>query len=723
MTSSGIVYAQGASEKAEHSLVRLDVMNGAIEDLALKDASKKGVVDSSDSLASSEDLPTGKAVADYVANQIAGKTSIAYVIDSSSSSGANAEFNKATSSSIDYFDIDSYSSKSLSTVSGETITCSDMKVGDIVYTKDADVKDWFLGAKTDSKLTFYQISADTATLSGYVQKSGSEMTGTLKLKNSDSALSVSGPADFSSSVTISGKNFNYSGIEAAAPDSAGAVWFSDSAVKGKPVYDAEFTYNPKSNELYVGSVVEGGTALSDKYEAKGHTHDASLKDSAGNDVSSLSANTKYKLTAGGDSVTFTTPKDSDTHYTNSLAVEVGDVQAVKFSQDADKTLKLIAGDNVKLSATAGGGEIKISSSYVDTDTTYSFAEGDDGGTFEVTPSGGKAQTVQTKAWDASIGEADASDAVDQDLKLGSSYKITAGGDSITFKMPESSTISIANDGGLKWVDGKLALNVDGSTLAGGSILDDGTVVTPLYVNAVHVTYSADAIYPVCASGTSGAQLMRINPNLSMSSSGVLTAAGGFHSEDGNIYTDAGDIYTSSGGVYATGDIYTSSGDIYVTGQQDIFAESGNIYTSQGDIYATSGNIYATAGNIDAGGSMSAGTSLTAGTSITAGTTITAGGEIKGASFDTSSDARLKENLEPLERADGLLDMPLYEFDYREGGRHSMGCLAQDLRKIAPELVSEGEDGYLQVKESKLVYYLMLEVKELRDRLAKLEGRE
>lgn len=368
MTSGGIVYAQGSSEKAEHSLVRLDVMNDAISDLALKAASKKGVVDSSDSLASSEDLPTGKAVADYVANQIAGKTSIAYVIDSSSTSSANSEFNKATSDSNDYFDISPYSSESLSTVSGETIKCSDLKVGDIVYTKDADVKDWFLGAKTDSKLTFYQISADTASLSDYVKKSGSEMTGALTLKNSDSALSVEGPAAFSSGVTISGTDFNYKGIELATVGGARAVWFSDLNVKGKPVYDEEFTYDPKSDELSVGTVVEGGTALSDKYEAKGHTHGASLKDSADNDATSLSANTKYTLTAGGDSVTFTTPKDTDTHYTKSLAIKAGDVQAVKFSQDADKTLKLIAGDNIALDATADGGEITISSATAGTIT-------------------------------------------------------------------------------------------------------------------------------------------------------------------------------------------------------------------------------------------------------------------------------------------------------------------------------------------------------------------
>ena len=418
------------------------MLESKIKELALEDASKKGVVSDSGSLASSEDLPTGKAVAGYVADQIAGKTSIAYVIDSSSSSGANKEFGYATSSTTDSFDMSSYSSKSLSTVGGATVSCSGLKVGDIVYTTGADVKDWFLGAKTDSKLTFYQISADTAALSDYVQKSGSEMTGTLTLKNSASALSVSGPATFSSGVTISDKAFNYSGIEAADTDSDRAIWFSDSNCKGKPVYDPDFKYNPISNTLYVGTVSEGGKALKDKYEAKGHTHSASLKDSAGNSVSSLSANTEYKLTAGGESVTFTTPKDSDTHYTNSLTVKANDVQAVKFNQDADKTLKLTAGDNIALSATANGGEIKISSSYVDTDTTYSFEEGTASGTFSVTPKGGSAQTVQTKAWDAKIEST--TDAADEDLKLGSSYKITAGGNSVTFKMP-SNTQAAANN--------------------------------------------------------------------------------------------------------------------------------------------------------------------------------------------------------------------------------------------------------------------------------------
>lgn len=94
--------------------------------------------------------------------------------------------------------------------------------------------------------------------------------------------------------------------------------------------------------------------------------------------------------------------------------------------------------------------------------------------------------------------------------------------------------------------------------------------------------------------------------------------------------------------------------------------------------------------------------------------------IEGASFNAKSDRRLKENLTPLERPEGLLDLPLYEYDYKDGGAHSLGCMAQDLKEIAPLLVDENEDGYLSVKESKLVYYLLMEVRALRDEVKALK---
>lgn len=100
--------------------------------------------------------------------------------------------------------------------------------------------------------------------------------------------------------------------------------------------------------------------------------------------------------------------------------------------------------------------------------------------------------------------------------------------------------------------------------------------------------------------------------------------------------------------------------------------------------------------------------------------VSASGTITANSFNATSDARLKENIIPAKRAEGLLDLPICEFDYKETGAHSLGCIAQELREIAPNLVDEDENGFLSVKESKLVYYLLLEVRALRDELEMLK---
>lgn len=96
------------------------------------------------------------------------------------------------------------------------------------------------------------------------------------------------------------------------------------------------------------------------------------------------------------------------------------------------------------------------------------------------------------------------------------------------------------------------------------------------------------------------------------------------------------------------------------------------------------------------------------------------GVVTAASFNATSDRRLKDNLTPLKPVDGILDLPLYEYDYKETGEHSIGCMAQDLREIAPSLVDEDDDGYLSIKESKLTYYLLLEVRALRDEVKALK---
>lgn len=89
-------------------------------------------------------------------------------------------------------------------------------------------------------------------------------------------------------------------------------------------------------------------------------------------------------------------------------------------------------------------------------------------------------------------------------------------------------------------------------------------------------------------------------------------------------------------------------------------------------------------------------------------------------FNTTSDRRLKENITDYNYHDSILDIPVKEFDMKSDGSHHIGCIAQDLQKKYPELVSEDANGYLRIEESKLVYLLMEEVKMLKARIEDLE---
>lgn len=97
------------------------------------------------------------------------------------------------------------------------------------------------------------------------------------------------------------------------------------------------------------------------------------------------------------------------------------------------------------------------------------------------------------------------------------------------------------------------------------------------------------------------------------------------------------------------------------------------------------------------------------------------GVMTAASYNATSDARLKENLRGYEPKGSILDLPIYEYDFIDGPKDQIGCLAQDLRGICPELVDEGDGGYLSIKESKIVYLLLKEVKRLKDEIDRLSA--
>jgi len=105
------------------------------------------------------------------------------------------------------------------------------------------------------------------------------------------------------------------------------------------------------------------------------------------------------------------------------------------------------------------------------------------------------------------------------------------------------------------------------------------------------------------------------------------------------------------------------------------------------------------------------------------------------SFNTSSDKRLKNNVAALDNVGAKIDAltPVtYNWQYIEGNPSGTGFLAQDLHEIIPEAVFVGDNepptesgGVAQrwsVDYSKLVPYLVAEIKELRQRVALLEAK-
>lgn len=90
---------------------------------------------------------------------------------------------------------------------------------------------------------------------------------------------------------------------------------------------------------------------------------------------------------------------------------------------------------------------------------------------------------------------------------------------------------------------------------------------------------------------------------------------------------------------------------------------------------------------------------------------------------TSSDERLKENIEPYEPTTSVLDLSIKEFNYKDSKVKSVGVIAQEVQKLFPDAVSaDKKSGYLSVDDRSLMYMLMAEVKKLRDRVNELEGR-
>jgi hypothetical protein len=96
------------------------------------------------------------------------------------------------------------------------------------------------------------------------------------------------------------------------------------------------------------------------------------------------------------------------------------------------------------------------------------------------------------------------------------------------------------------------------------------------------------------------------------------------------------------------------------------------------------------------------------------------------SYNTTSDKRLKKNIEDALPSGILLDLiNVRQFDWNVDGSHQRyGLIAQELYEVVPEAVHKpaNEEDMMSVDFSKLVPLLVKEVQELRKRVAELEAK-
>ena len=130
-----------------------------------------------------------------------------------------------------------------------------------------------------------------------------------------------------------------------------------------------------------------------------------------------------------------------------------------------------------------------------------------------------------------------------------------------------------------------------------------------------------------------------------------------------------------------------------------------------------------AGNLTVDGNTTISGSLTIGNINFNKNNITGITKIQAKTFDAVSDMRKKTAIQDYICKKSILDLTVKEFEFIDDETHTknIGCLAQDLQKICPEIVHEDKDGYLSIEETKLVYLLLQEVKELKKEIKALKG--
>ena len=156
---------------------------------------------------------------------------------------------------------------------------------------------------------------------------------------------------------------------------------------------------------------------------------------------------------------------------------------------------------------------------------------------------------------------------------------------------------------------------------------------------------------------------------------------------------------------------------------DDYISLGTYHTSDASIILANSEITLDASEVNVTGDLTVSDDISTSGDIVANGDISASaGNVTAQAFIATSDKHLKENIVEYHCEKSILDLPVVEFNFIGNEQRHIGCLAQDLQEICPEIVYENASGYLTIEESKIVYLLLDEVKKLKKEVEELKSR-
>jgi hypothetical protein len=104
------------------------------------------------------------------------------------------------------------------------------------------------------------------------------------------------------------------------------------------------------------------------------------------------------------------------------------------------------------------------------------------------------------------------------------------------------------------------------------------------------------------------------------------------------------------------------------------------------------------------------------------TSITATGDIEAANFNTTSDVRLKDNIETIDNSYDIMNN-IRGVSYTMFDKPQVGVIAQEVEAVLPEVITQNTQGYKSVAYGNMIGVLIEYTKDLEKRITALEEKK